>query len=209
MSRDVIYQVKAYEDMALRTPSTDTPDDITLMLRVREGDRGAFEGLYGRYHSRLQHFFFGMSRDTQTAYDLCQDTFLRVWQLRQRYHATGSFKAYLYAIGRHIWLEHCRRLGREYRLGLRTSWEDALAAVDADSRDPGEVAAQSELRTTLLDALEQLPDDQRMAVVLRVIEGLTLDEIASVLQCPKNTVRSRKLLGIKKLREAVSRLMVL
>ena len=84
-------------------------DDIVLMMRVREGDASAFEVLFNRYQRALLNFFFGLTRNNQTARDLAQETFLRIWKIRRRYRATGTFPAYLFGVGRLIWLEHCRQ----------------------------------------------------------------------------------------------------
>lgn len=71
-----------------------TPDPA-LMRRVSADDECAFEQLYHRYHRRLLDFFYALGRDPQTAEELAADTFARIWHLRKRYAATGSFPAYL------------------------------------------------------------------------------------------------------------------
>ena len=93
--------------------------DQALMLRVRLGDERAFGQLYSRYHVKLQDFFYGMGRHTETAEDLCQETFARVWLLRRKYTATGSFAGYLFAIARNIWLEKCREWKKRRKIGVQ------------------------------------------------------------------------------------------
>jgi len=70
-------------------------------------------------------------------------------------------------------------------------------------------AARSELAECIFGALDELPVEQRMAFVMRNVEGLSIREIASAMQCPVNTIRSRKILAVKKLREALKGLLVL
>ncbi len=186
-----------------------TPD-TTLMLRVRWGDERAFGELYGRYSRKLTDFFYGMSRDFQASEDLCQETFLRVWKLRTRYAATGSFPAYLFAFARNIWLERCRQ-SRKHRVlklagTMDESWQPVAAAR---SNHPDEAAASAEAEERIFDALDRLPSEQRMVFVMRTIQGLSIEEIAKVMQCPMNTVRSRRLLAIKKLREVLKSLLIL
>ncbi|MCC6695786.1 MAG: sigma-70 family RNA polymerase sigma factor [Candidatus Hydrogenedentes bacterium] len=180
------------------------------MLKVREGDECAFAELFRRYQRRLLDFFYGMNRDAQLAEDLCLETFARVWHLRRKYAATGSFPAYLFTFARNIWLEKCRYLGKQWRLGSAQSVEadgpDLPAAV---STHPDEMASRSELEERILEAVAGLPEEQRMVFVMRTIQRLSLEEIAAVLQCPVNTVRSRKLLAVKKLRESLRGLLVL
>jgi len=178
--------------------------DVALMERVRESDEPAFAVLYQRYTGKLQNFFYALTRETATAEDLAQDTFLRVWRLRRRYAGTGPFPAYLFAIARFVWLEHCRQTGREARLGLRFDLDGPTPITPpTQAPQPDERAEQAEEDARIRAMLDALPEDQRMVLVLRILEGLSLEETASVLQCPVNTVRSRRLTALKKLREAL------
>lgn len=183
--------------------------DVELMLDVSEGDEQAFGVLYDRYHRRVQDFFYGLARDPQSAADLCQETFFRIWRVRRRYAATGSFPSYLFTFARNIWLEHCRALRKVRRLGYRDSLESHWHALQIESaHEPDASARRAELRQYVFDALDELPDEQRMVFVLRNIDGLSLDEIATIMQCPVNTVRSRKLLAQKKIRDHLRERMV-
>ncbi len=175
--------------------------DTELMTRVRKNDDRAFREVYNRYQRRLLDFFYGMSRSTHTAQDLTQETFFRIWRLRARYSPNGSFPAYLFSFARNIWLEHCRELKKRRKLGRLEMFDVAAHELRADvAHHPDEIVWRSELSDTIGKALQSLPDEQRMAFVLRNIDGLSLQEVSQVLQCPTNTVRSRKLLAVKKLR---------
>lgn len=179
-------------------------DDIVLMMRVREGDESAFELLFHRYQRPLLNFFHGLSHNESHARDLCQETFLRVWRIRRRYQATGTFPAYLFGVGRLIWLEFCRQQNKSWRLGARLG-DAALRELPADpASGPGLRADRSELHMHLHAALDELPEAQRMVFVLRAIDGLSLEAIAGILDCPVNTVRSRKILAVKKLRHLLA-----
>ncbi|MCC6143874.1 MAG: sigma-70 family RNA polymerase sigma factor [Candidatus Hydrogenedentes bacterium] len=173
-------------------------EDIALMLRVRQDSEAAFAVLHGRYARRVQNFFYGMIGNPGAAADLCQETFLRTWKIRHRYKATGPFTAYLFSIARLIWLERCRELQRQARLGARVDCEVPLAAP-ADQA-PDSRATRDEFEAHFRAALAELPEEQRIVFVLRNIEGMSLHNIAAALDCPINTVRSRKLLAVKKLR---------
>ena len=187
--------------------------DAEVMLRVRRGSEDAFAELYQRYHGRLLDFFHGMSRasrrDGHMAEDLCHETFLRVWRLRRRYEASGKYSAYLFTIARHIWLERCRQARKDWRLGVAQSI-DSPDACPIATRDagPDDLAHRAELDERILAALSQLPEEQRMAFVLRTVEGLSLEDISNIMECPVNTVRSRRLLAIRRLREALRELLV-
>jgi RNA polymerase sigma-70 factor (ECF subfamily) len=183
------------------------PEDIVLMMRVREGDESAFEVLFNRYNRSLLNFFYGLSHNTNHSRDLCQETFLRVWKIRKRYRATGSFPAYLFGIARMIWLEFCRQQDKTWRLGARQG-EESLYHLEADPAGyPDSQANRAELHGYIHAALEELPEEQRLVFVLRSIEGLSLEDIAGILDCPINTVRSRKILAVKKLRHLLASVM--
>ncbi|MBI4558206.1 MAG: sigma-70 family RNA polymerase sigma factor [Candidatus Hydrogenedentes bacterium] len=177
--------------------------DAALMLRVRWGDEFAFEELYRRYFRKLLNFFYAMSRNPQNAEDLMQETFGRIWKQRCRYEPDGSFAAYVFAFARNIWLERCRVVRREHLASVDVPFENlripAGSAVDA----PDILAERSEIEQQILSVLVNLPDEQRMAFVMRYVQRLSLNEIAEIMKCPVNTVRSRKLLAVRKLREAL------
>ena len=182
-------------------------DDVVLMMRVRGGDACAFETLFNRYQRPLLNFFHGLSHNPCTARDLAQETFLRVWKIRKRYRASGSFPAYLFGVARMIWLESCRQEQKTWRLGAREG-EESLGRLESDNNGcPAWQASRSELHGHLYAALEELPEEQRMVFVMRSIDGLSLEDIAAALDCPINTVRSRKILAVKKLRHLLASIM--
>lgn len=192
--------------------------DADLMLQVRWGSEPAFAELYHRYYRKLLDFFHGMlvsahhgrGESPHLAEDLCHETFLRLWRVRGRYAATGSFAAYLFTVARNIWFERCRTMKKDSRLGFAESLEEMPnCPVAANGCPPDRAAERAELDGRIVDALAELPEEQRMAFVLRTVEGLSLDEIAAILQCPVNTVRSRRLLAIKRLREVLRGLLIL
>lgn len=196
--------------MTLASNSSKHVTDIALMLRVRGGDEEAYAALYERHHRKVLDFFYGMGRNPHSAEDLCQETFLRIWKLRHRYAARGSFTAYLFAFARYIWLEQLRKTRRlQTFTRLQSGAQDGAGLTAARFWIPDEAASHAELEARIWEALQCLPDEQRMAFVLRVIHNLPLDEIASIMECPVNTVRSRKLLAIKKIRHALREILVL
>ncbi len=181
----------------------DTDPGIALMLRVRNGDQAAFGLLYGRFQRQVHSFFYGLCGDAGTCKDLTQETFLRIWKFRGRYAATGSILAYLLTFARYVWLEHCRSL-RRHGQPSATPVDELLGSLLAPAQaGPATRASSSEISDHILAALRDLPDEQRMAFVLQAIEGLNAEEAASVMQCPIHTVRSRKILAVKKLRAAL------
>src|SRR5438067_6503407 len=80
------------------------PTDIELMLRAKNGDVAAFRELVERYRDPLRRFFAALLADRSQTDDFVQETFLRLWMLRERYAPTGKFSTYLFQIGKHYWL---------------------------------------------------------------------------------------------------------
>lgn len=167
---------------------------VALMLKVHDDDKDAFSRLYHVHYKRVVSFFYSLCRNAHTANDLTQETFLRIWKFRQRYAATGSFPSYLFSFARIVWLEQCRAQKRGKNEG---------PLQFAPPVGPDTYAGQSEAKEIIFEALEKLPPEQRMVIVLRDIEGLSPKEVASVMGCSVNTVRSRKILAMEKLRKAL------
>lgn len=182
------------------------PTDVDLMLRVRRGDAEAFARLYRRYHRKILNFFYAMGAGPSFSEDLCQETLLRLWRLRARYEPRGSFAAYLFAVARYVWMERRTEVYRA-TAGRPELDEETDAAVPGS--EPDILASRSETAEAIAKAVAALPDEQRMAFVLRTVQGLPLEEIAEAMDCPVNTVRSRKLLAIRKLREVLRGLLTL
>ncbi len=175
--------------------------DVALMACVRRGSEAAFEELHRRYQAKLLNFFYGLGRDSHLARDLCQETFLRIWKIRKRYRATGSFAGYLFGVARLVWRESCRERRKQWRLGQAQSFEGAFVeCAESPEAGPDMLAARAEVSERIFAALEELPEEQRMVFLLRTVQGLSLGDIAEALDCPVNTVRSRKILAMRKLR---------
>jgi RNA polymerase sigma-70 factor (ECF subfamily) len=184
----------------MSTPPIDPKSDIALMAKVRLGKVDAFETLHERYQHRLLNFFYGLSHDSHIANDLCQETFLRVWKIRKRYRATGSVVSYFFGIARMVWHEKRRALAKTGRLGVQLDFDVLEEVLAHDGGTPDFLAKRAEVEARIHAALEELPEEQRLVFLLRTVEGMSLRDIATSLDCPLNTVRSRKILAVKKLR---------
>ena len=94
-----------------------TLSDCQLMLQVKRGDRDAFRILYVRHAVAVTRFFFSLSGRRVEAEDLCQELFLRIWRIRDRYCISGSFKSYFYAVARLIWMERMKQKSHQRKGG--------------------------------------------------------------------------------------------
>ena len=162
-------------------------DEVELVALHRYGDEEAFAEIFRRFHVMVYNVAARLSGDPAEAEDLVQEVFLRVHRHLGSFAGRSSLKTWIYRIT----INHCRsRLGRRSR-----QREREMATPPEGVRDPGrgpeERAMAADAARQLQDALAALPRRFREAVVLRDVEGLAYEEIASVLRVPVGTVRSR------------------
>lgn len=170
-----------------------------LMLALQAGDRTALRRLFAHYNGRLFTFVVRIVRDNEVAEDIVQETWLSLYESRDRYRATYRFSTWLFTIARRKALSELRR--RKVRsivrsMTTRRDGEDdtTLELPQGTFRQP-DAEASGALLSTLIDrALERLTPAQREIVVLRDIEGLDNDEIAQILDwgsLKPGTIRKR------------------
>ena len=150
-----------------------TPSDETMMLAVARGDLAAFERLVLRHQESAWRTAYRMLGCHQTAEDVAQEAFLRVFEAAKRYRPTAAFRTYLYRIVVRLCLDHLRK-----RRPLPT--DNLLPADDWPSPEQG--AAHAEQAQAVQEAIGRLPPKQRTAVVLRYYEGLSGREIAVAME---------------------------
>jgi RNA polymerase sigma-70 factor (ECF subfamily) len=176
------------------------PTDIELMLRARSGEMEAFRLLVTRYREPLRRFFAALLADRSEADDCVQETFLRLWLLRERYEPTGKFSTYLFQIGKHHLLNQRKR----YRATPLSSFEtDALELLPAAELPPETTVIQRDREAYIRQAVAALPAHYRLVFTLSHDEGLKYAEIAARLEIPVGTVKSRMAEAIRRLRLVV------
>lgn len=183
--------------------------DESLMLRYRDGDVRAFELLVTRHRKPVFNFILRFVRDTAAAEDVTQETFLRLVKGADAYERQAKFTTWLYTIARNLCVDAARR-GKHRKaasLDAPIGDEDGSASLLDLVPDGGAAvdrqAQSKELRLRLQQAIESLPDEQREIFLLREVADLQFNEIASVIGCPENTVKSRMRYALEKLREAL------
>lgn len=171
----------------------DAPDP-ELMSRLAAGDDLALNVLMDRWGGRITSFLHKMTGNRDTAIDLAQETFVKLYQARDRYRANGSFSTYLFAIASNLARNHARWKGRHPTLSLDATPEDGGATVPelADpNQTPEEVAQAEEKIRAVHEAFLRLPPDLREAMTLFIYEGMGYAEIASVSRCSPKAVETR------------------
>lgn len=179
--------------------STVTPEaqDIDWMQRVKEGDRDAFGELVEAHQGRVIGTVVRMlGPETMDAEDIAQQVFLRVWKSAARYEPTAKFTTWLFTITRNLVFNESRRRKNRPTTSLDApvsgADEDAGPRQFADESTPSPETAllEREMREAIDAAIGELPEQQRMAVVLRRYEEMPYEEIARVLDLTVPAVKS-------------------
>lgn len=187
---------------------TDHPDaDATLVERVKRGDTRAFELLVVKYQRRIERLIARMVRDTDLVADIAQESFIRAYRAIGQFRGESAFYTWLYRIAVNTAKKTLVEMKRdpvvlESALASRDD-DDETSRAETDLSDgetPEAVLASKEIAQAVNAAVEDLSEDLRQAITLREIEGLSYEEIATVMNCPIGTVRSR----IFRAREAIA-----
>ncbi|HXC24909.1 MAG TPA: sigma-70 family RNA polymerase sigma factor [Gemmatimonadaceae bacterium] len=173
-------------------------DDAAIVSRMANGDEAALAVLYDRWMQAVYSLAMHLLRDADEAEDVVEETFWQAWQRAATFDATrGTVRSWLLMIGRSRALDRLRARQRQRDEIVKDS--DQLLSVAADS-DPLLDAEGAERRTLVLQALQELPDDQRRALELAYFRGLSQTEVAEFLGEPLGTIKTRMRLGMQKLR---------
>jgi RNA polymerase sigma-70 factor (ECF subfamily) len=186
--------------------------DETLMLRYQRGDRTAFAGIVSRHQRPVFNFVLRQLRSPEAAEEITQEAFVRVVKNAAEFKHEARFSTWLYTIARNLCIDHSRRMKhrRHQSLDAPSGPEgDGSALVDRVPNPDRETDAErgaevAEIRTSVVRAVEALPDDQREVFLLREVAGLPFREIARVVDAGENTVKSRMRYALERLRDALS-----
>ena len=187
-----------------RTP--DDAEDIRLMSLAGAGDMVAFEQLVER-HQRLVIGTVGRMLGTNSdAEDIAQQVFVRVWKNANRYEPRAKFTTWLLKITRNLVFNELRRRSRHPAVPLQSEAdEEERPLKDEHAISPDDSLLEQELRDAVDAAIAQLPETQRMAVILRRYEELSYEEIAETLDQSVSAVKSLLFRARTELRENLKR----
>ncbi|WP_296806341.1 RNA polymerase sigma factor RpoE [Thiocapsa sp.] len=168
--------------------------DQELVARAQNGDKRAFDLLVLKYQQKVANLISRYIRDPSEVMDVSQDAFLKAYRALPAFRGESAFYTWLYRIAVNTVKNHLVAQGR------RPPGDDVEAEVAEqmdmgvrlrDSGTPERLALTEEIAQTVQRALDDLPDDLRTAIVLRELEGMSYEEIATAMACPIGTVRSR------------------
>jgi len=183
-----------------------TPDDNDqqLVLRVQQGDKRAFDLLVLKYQHRVLKLVGRFVNDRAEAEDVAQDAFIKAYRALPTFRGDSAFYTWLYRIAINTaknTLVSNRRRPVDFDLDLQDPEQYERHARLKEGDTPEGVLLTEEIRAVVEDAMGELPEDLRTAIVLRELEGLSYEEIAEAMDCPVGTVRSR----IFRAREAIDK----
>ncbi|MCW2757134.1 MAG: sigM [Nocardioidaceae bacterium] len=185
-------------------------DDRTLLEAHVAGDESAFPELFTRHRDRMWAVALRTTGNPDDAADALQDAMISAFRRAAGYRGEAQVTTWLHRIVVNACLDRIRRAKVRAAdplpddLDERAARGDVLVADDAS--DPARAAEQSDLRGQLLAALEDLPPDQRAAIVLVDVQGYPVEEAARILECPTGTVKSRCSRGRARLAAALGHL---
>jgi RNA polymerase sigma-70 factor (ECF subfamily) len=178
--------------------------DQQLVERAQRGDKRAFDLLVAKYQRKLGRLLSRFIRDPAEVEDVAQEAFIKAYRALPSFRGDSAFYTWLYRIGINTAKNYLVALGRraptvtEFNSDEAESFEDGEQLRDINT--PESMLMSKEIGSTVNAAMEDLPEDLRTAITLREIEGLSYEEIASIMNCPIGTVRSR----IFRAREAIA-----
>ena len=181
--------------------------DLSLVQRAQKGEAGAFDALVRRYQHKVVKLVMRYVRNQTEAEDIAQEAFIKAYRALPRFRGDSAFYTWLYRIAINTAKNALAARARnpvQFDIDRGEGRDDGDAPFDlqdrmTDTATPEALALTEEIRATVTAAIEQLPEDLRTAIMLRELEGLSYEEIATTMDCPVGTVRSR----IFRAREAV------
>ena len=181
-------------------PLTDSAadPDIALMLALKNGDDSVFAELVSRHQARVFALVYRFVANEAEADDLAQEVFLRVYRTRHRYQPKARFSTWLYRIAVNVSLNALRSRTRRHTINMplladsQDSQDDRTTApvIDYRAGQPNQRIEDEELRDQVRAAVEQLPDNQKVAVILNKYEGMSYEDTASLMNCSVMAVKS-------------------
>ncbi len=179
-------------------------DDRILVRRAQSGERGAFNILVCKYRHRVMKVSMRYTRNRADAEDVVQETFLKAYWGLPNFRGDAAFYSWLHRIAinsaKTLFLLSTRKSSVfAFDVGNRGETQEAIVLKDLDT--PEDLAVADEIFDAVNEAIESLCEEQRTAIVLRELQGLSYSQVASAMGCPVGTVRSR----VFRAREAIER----
>ncbi len=178
--------------------------DVALMIRVKNGDEAAFEELIHRHQGAIVGTVAKMLGNASDAEDIAQQVFIRLWKSAPKYKVKAKFTTFLYTIMRNLVFNESRRRNNKKEHSIEEREDDLhIQTEDPNTTSPDNDYLQKELQKAVDQAISELPEKQRLAVILRRYEGLSYDDISETLDLSVSAVKSQLFRARTTLRESL------
>lgn len=178
--------------------------DWQLVERVQRGDKSAFELLVVKYQRKLARLLSSLIRNPTEIEDVSQETFIKAYRAISTFRGESAFYTWLYRIGINTAKNYLMTQGRRAPTTTEYDAEEAESFEDADllrnNNTPENELMSKQIAAAVNKTMSSLPEELRVALTLREIDGMSYEDIAGIMNCPVGTVRSR----IFRAREAVA-----
>ena len=178
--------------------------DLALIKRVQQGDRSAFDLLVVKYQHKILKLIMRYIRDPSEAMDVAQEAFLKAYRAAPSFRGDSAFYTWLYRIAINTsknYLVAAQRRPVRFDLDAQDAEQYEAFAKLRELDTPEGLVLTDEIRAAVSKAIAELPEELRTAILLREMEGMSYEEIATTMECPVGTVRSR----IFRAREAIDK----
>jgi len=189
--------------------NSETESDKRLVERVKRGDKRAFDVLVLKYQHRIANLITRYVRDQDEVLDVTQEVFVKAYRAMDKFRGDAQFYTWLYRIAintaKNFLVARSRRPpDTDIDVDEREFSEESV--VISEGSNPEEQLSGEQLERVLQRALEALPEELRIALMLREFDGLSYDEIAHVMDCPVGTVRSRIFRGRESIEKSIAKM---
>jgi RNA polymerase sigma-70 factor (ECF subfamily) len=174
-------------------------EEIDMISRCQQGDQDALKEIFDLYHKKVYQIAYGVVRQREDALDIVQEVFIKLFRSIKNFKGESHFYTYLYRMAINTAIDHSRKMKKSPASSLDE--DGAFQPSDEVEKRPDRILLHKELEEKVNLAMEKLPKDQKAAIVLREVKGLTYQEMAETMECSIGTVMSRLHYGRKKIQE--------
>jgi len=183
--------------------------DAQLIEKFLAGEISSFNTLVWRWEKRIFNFIFRYMGDYEISKDVCQKVFIKVYKNLKHLKSRDKFQSWIYQISANLCKDELKSMKRRASLSIDTIQENNSEGnynlVEQDRGQPDENLNNVELQELIKRALQEIPEEQRVVIIMKEYQGLKFVEIAETLGEPLNTVKSRMYYGLNALRKVFDR----
>lgn len=183
-----------------------TDTEKIFLKKSQEGDIASFEQLIARHQQKVYNIAYRMMGNEEDAKDAAQEALIKIYKSVSKFRGDSGFSTWVYRIAINACKDELRKKKHNI-ISLDKEIETEEGSIKNELADqglkPDELVEQAELNETIQEAINQLPEQNRIAIILRDIQGFSYEDISSTLECPVGTVKSRINRGRKLLKDCL------